>query len=344
METWNLFEFLIRDRAKFESFTIMRDIFIRAKSPLRGFLPWVKKLRYGAWKFQDRLGVRLVISGGKVKFMDVELEFPEGVGLHYSTPLYWNGPDAYECQTSRTIALLAGKSELFLDIGSNVGIYAIYVGKRFPQVKIFAFEPIPAIWQKNRRFHQANQLPDDTVFNLALGDREGPQTIFLPVHETGWEEEQTATLRQDLWQTREQHVEKIEIQCTTLDAFAASHEPMPGLCLLKIDVENYESAVLRGGKNFIAARRPWIVCEILSGQDIDVSTKTRKNNNDEVAALIHEFGYAVFAITSHGLFRMTINDFSRPREFKDFLLVPAERISDQVLYLTPGDAAGLFDS
>jgi FkbM family methyltransferase len=320
----------------------MRDIFIRAKSPLHGILPLLQKLRHGAWKFQDRLGVRLVINGGTVKFMDVELEFPEGVGLHYSTPLYWNGPDAYECQTSRAISLLAGKSKLFLDIGSNVGIYAVYVGKKFSGVKIFAFEPIPAIWQKNRRFHQSNHLPDDTVFNLALGDREGPQTIFLPVYETGWEEEQTATLRQDLWQTREKNVEKIEIHCTTLDAFATGQDLPSGLCLLKIDVENYEAAVLRGGKKFIAERRPWIICEILAGQEIDVSGKTRKNNNTEVAALTEDFDYAVFAITNNGFFRMTAQDFSQPRDFKDFLLVPAEKIPVHVHYLPAAEAAGFF--
>lgn len=313
----------------------MKDIFINPKSPLRGLFPMVRRLRHWAWKFHDRAAIRLVISGGRVRFMDAELEFPERVGLLYSTPLFWNGPDAYESATSRTIALLAGRSKSFLDIGSNIGIYAVYVGVKFPQVKTFAFEPVPSIWNKNRQFHQANHLSDQTVLKLALGDREGPQDIFLPVYASGLEEEQTATLRQDLWQTREARVEKIEIQCTTLDAFAASHPLPEGLCALKIDVENYEAAVLRGGKAFLTARRPWITCEILAGQDIDPVTKIRNNNNSEAVALVRELGYVPFAITADGFFRMTSADFERPRQFKDFLLVPVEVVAESVSYLSP---------
>ena len=313
----------------------MKDIIIGPNSPLRSLFPLVRKLRHWAWKFQDRTAIRLVISGGRVQFMDAELEFPQQVGLHYTTPLLWNGPDAYESATSRTIALLACRSQLFLDIGSNIGIYAVYVGLKFPKVKTFAFEPVPSIWKKNRQFHQANQLSEQSVLNLALSDREGRQDIFLPVYGDGWEEEQTATLRQDLWQTREANVEKIEIQCTTLDAFAASHPLPEGFCCLKIDVENFEAAVLRGGKEFIAARRPWITCEILAGQEIDPATGIRSNNNSEVVALIGELRYAPFAITAEGFFRMTSADFERPRQFKDFLLVPMEAVPENVSYLSP---------
>jgi FkbM family methyltransferase len=193
---------------------------------------------------------------------------------------------------------------------------------------------VPSIWNKNRQFHAANRLSDQSVLNLALSEREGRQQIFLPVSDTGWEEEQTATLRQDLWQTREANVEKIEIQCTTLDAFTASHPLPEGLCTMKIDVENYEAAVLLGGKKFITARRPWMVCEILAGQDIDPVTKIRHNNNSEVVALIQELRYAPFAITADGFFRMTGADFERPRQFKDFLLAPAEAVPESVSYLS----------
>lgn len=316
----------------------MKDLFIKPTSPLRDLFPAVRKLRHWAWKFQDRTAVRLVINGGKVAFMDVELDFPEQVGLHYTTPLFWNGPEAYEGPTSRALALLAGRSRVFLDVGSNIGIYAVYAGRKFPDTKTIAFEPVPSIWQKNRQFHQANGLSDASVLNLALGDREGPQTLFLPVYDTGWEEEQTATLRPDLWQTREANVQKIEIQCTTLDAFAARHELPAGRCAVKIDVENHEAAVFRGGKAFLHARRPWITCEILPGQDIDPVTQVRHNNNGEVVSLIQELRYAPFAITADGFFRLSAADFEQPRGFKDFLLAPAEAVAAGGSYLS---AAGL---
>jgi len=316
--------------------------FITPRSPLRKIIPLVRKTRQWCWKYHDRTGIRFVISGGKIRFMDAELNFPEGVGLQYSTPLFWNGPDAYEASTSRVIATLVRHSRLFLDIGSNIGIYSVYAGVANPGVVTFAFEPVPVIWRKNISFHRANHLPEQGVLNVALSDRIGPQKIYLPVYGTALEEEQTATLRADSWQAHEEKVEEFEIQCLTLDAFAET-TPLPeGACCLKIDVENCEARVLRGGKQFISSRRPWIVCEILPCEDYDPATRTKRNNNRETLALVGEFNYTPFAITADGLFRMTAADFARPREFKDFLLAPVEKIPADVTYLSLASLAELL--
>jgi FkbM family methyltransferase len=309
----------------------VKNFIIKPASPLRAFFPWVGKIRQWSWKIHNRLGIRLVISGGRVRFLDAELDFPENVGLNYATPLFWNGPDAYEAAASRAIALLAGHSKLFLDVGSNIGIYSVYVGIKFPQVKTFAFEPVPDIWEKNRAFHAANHLPVKPVLNLALSDFNGATKIFLPVFANTVEEEQMATLRPEVW-AQHGNVREFEIQCITLDAFAAAQSLPDGICTLKIDVENCEAAVLRGGKNFILRVRPWIVCEILPGQEIDPATKTRRNNNHEMLALIEELGYVAFAITNDGFFRMSAEDFSRPRQFKDFLLAPQEKTATNISF------------
>jgi FkbM family methyltransferase len=320
----------------------MKNIFVKTGSPLRKFFPLVQRLRGWAWKFHNRMGLRLVISGGKVRFMDTELDFAENVGLNYATPLFWNGPDAYEAATSHAIALLAGRSKLFLDIGSNVGIYSVYVGVKYPQVRTIAFEPVPAIWAKNCAFHRANNLSEASVQNLALSDRNGVQKMFIPVYVNAVEEEQVATLRADSWQVHEEKVETFEVECVTLDSFAQT-TPLPdGLCALKIDVENFEAAVLRGAKKFIGTRRPWIICEILPCEEFDPATKTKRINNRETVELIKELGYTPFAITDQGLFRMTAQDFTRPRGLKDFLLAPTEKVPDDTYYLALASLAELL--
>ena len=321
----------------------MKDLLIKPGSPLRKLFPLVQKLRGWAWKFHDRTGIRLIISGGKVRFMDAELEFPENVALTYTTPLFWNGPEAYEAPTSRTIALVAGKSKLFLDIGSNIGIYAVYVGVKFPAVKTIAFEPVPAIWEKNRAFHRANKLSDQVTLNLALSDQDGPQKIFLPIL-AGIEEEQTATLNEKSWQAHAEKVQAIEIQCLTLDTFAAKNPLPAGPCCVKIDVEGFEAAVFRGAKQFLAERRPWIVCELLPCEEFDPVTRTKHNNNREPLAVLEELNYAAFAITAEGFFRMSAADFSRPRSLKDFLLIPKEKISADVSYLAPENVGEMFSA
>jgi FkbM family methyltransferase len=304
----------------------MKNIFVKSGSWLRRSLPLAQKTRSWCWKYFDRTALRLVISGGRIPFMDTVLNFPEGVGLTYSTPLFWNGPEAYETSTSRVLTLLISRSRLFLDVGSNIGIYAVYAGVKYPQVTTFAFEPVPAIRTKNARFHGANGLPETNVLQVALSDEEGSQQFFLPVYNTGVEEEQTGTLNASSWQTNEPVVEKIDVQCTTLDRFAAGRAMPEGHCCVKIDVENHEAAVLRGGRQFIQTRRPWIVCEILPGQHIDAATGKRTNENSEILELMEELQYAGFAITNEGLFRLQAPDFDQPRTFKDFLLAPAERV------------------
>ena len=320
----------------------MKTIIIKPSSPMRIILPLLRKLRGWAGKFHDRIGVRFVVSGSRIRFMDVELNFPKGVGLTYATTLFWNGPEAYEAPTSRAIALLAGKSKLFLDIGSNIGIYAVYVGVKFPQVKVVAFEPVPVIWGKNCKFHRANQLSDQITQNIALSDQDGRQKLFLPVFNTGVDDEETATLNANSWQAHAEKVEAIDIQCLTLDTFAAQNPLPAGRCCVKIDVEGFEAAVLSGGKKFLAERRPWIVCEILPCEDYDATNKTLRNNNGRALGIITELGYAPFVITADGYFRMSAADFSRPRQLKDFLLVPKEKIPGDPTYLTQENMGEIF--
>jgi FkbM family methyltransferase len=248
------------------------------------------------------------------------------VGLNYATPLFWNGSHAYEADTSQLIALLLGRVKSFIDIGSNIGIYAVYAGVRHPQVFVHVFEPIPEIWQKNLSFHRANNLSTERVFNLACGDSNEEQRIFFPQPDQALEEEQTATLRADSWQAETPNVCHLDVRCTTLDSFFHTRGQPPDPCLLKIDVEDFEAGVLRGARSFISRSRPWIICELLP----------REHYNHETLTMITELRYVPFAITPNGLFRMSRLDFSRPRKFKDFLLLPSERIPAEVLYLPVG--------
>ena len=214
---------------------------------------------------------------------------------------------------------------------------------KFPQVQTFAFEPVPVIWEKNRALHRANRLPEQNILKAALSDRDGTQKIFIPIL-AGVEEEQTATLNDKSWQAHGQNTETVEIQCLTLDTFAATHPLTAGRCCVKIDVEGFEAAVFRGGKKFFAARRPWIVCEILACEKYDPVTRTLQNDNRETLELLDELGYVSFAVASEGFFRMSAEDFSRPRTMRDFLLVPREQISATVFYLTLADVGKIFSA
>ena len=106
---------------------------------------------------------------------------------------------------------------------------------------------------------------------------------------------------------------------------------LTGACLLKIDVEDFEAAVLRGARTLVSKCRPWILCEILP----------REHHNRETLALIVAMKYVAFAVTSNGLFRMGGVDFSRTRKLKDFLLLPEEKIPSDICYMPVESLKGI---
>jgi hypothetical protein len=86
---------------------------------------------------------------------------------------------------------------------------------------------------------------------------------------------------------REGYVDELEVQVSTLDT-VASENSLRCPDVVKIDVEGAEAAVLRGGKHiFTATDRPGIVVvEALSTPDGEM-------NDDEVSALLEQYGYSV---------------------------------------------------
>lgn len=67
--------------------------------------------------------------------------------------------------------------DVILDIGGNIGITSIYLANRFPNAKIFTFEPLPKnfeILQKNTELYE-----NISVFNVGLGKEDGSFDIYM---------------------------------------------------------------------------------------------------------------------------------------------------------------------
>ncbi|WP_206018736.1 FkbM family methyltransferase [Rubritalea profundi] len=251
------------------------------------------------------------------------LKFPPKTGFLYSDALFWKGPEAYERETSIVIDTLLDGADTFLDVGSNIGIYSVFAKLKYPQITVHAFEPIPDIFRKNIAFHRANGLDVTLAHNIGCGDTNTTQQIYLPCPENALEEEQTATLRPDSWQASSNEMRLIDIECVSIDQFMEGYKKQIGCCFMKIDVEDFEAAVLRGASEFITKNSPFILCEILP----------REHGNVETVALVRKLGYRSFAVTREGLFEIKGDDFNRPRSIKDFLLIPADKLDAGIHYI-----------
>lgn len=67
-----------------------------------------------------------------------------GDGDYWASRYWWHGWDAYEPETLGLWLRLAERASTVLDVGANVGIFALVAGLANPSASCYAFEPLPA--------------------------------------------------------------------------------------------------------------------------------------------------------------------------------------------------------
>lgn len=256
------------------------------------------------------------INGCEVNYDGVKLVFPPGIGVReYTNGLFWEGAGGFEPLTAGVLKALMPSARTFVDIGSNIGIYAVLARKWNPSVAVHAFEPVDAIHERNVSFHAANNLSAESVHRLACSDCDEERIIHIPLHQGSLEAETTgSSLRTDSWQATAARRRDLAVRCVRLDSFFSTRE-IPPPSVWKIDVEDHEAAALRGAAETIRRVRPVIVCEILY----------REHRNRETLDAIASLDYEIWAVASGGVFRVREGDFAGTRPFRDVLLCPRGR-------------------
>ncbi len=125
----------------------------------------------------------------------------------------------------------------FVDVGANVGGYAVRAASW--DMKVYAFEPNPhnlALLRRNIEINNASV----NVLPFALGSRAGKASLS-PVGGV------SRIVKED----------GVEVEMRTLDSFE-----LPGVDLLKVDVEGYELEVIKGAKLTLEKYHPVIMIEM----------------------------------------------------------------------------------
>lgn len=134
-----------------------------------------------------------------------------------------------------------------IDVGANVGQFAIAVAKIFPDVKVHSFEPNPACAQTLGR--NVSSLSNVTVHQLALGDSEGDVAFHVNSHSHSSSILPLSTNHKSAF-PHARELETIQVPLSTLDRiFEATTFASP--VLLKLDVQGYEVQVMRGAREFL---------------------------------------------------------------------------------------------
>jgi FkbM family methyltransferase len=146
----------------------------------------------------------------------------------------------------------------FADVGANVGYYtwfaAAVVG---PAGRVLAFEPGPYAYDSLQRVIRENGVGNVECWQVALSDRSGRGTLYVPQRAVGNYNPSLTPYLPDM--------EPIEVSIETLDALLERLD-VRRIDLMKVDVEGHELCVFRGAERAIRERRIGaILCEFNEG-------------------------------------------------------------------------------
>ena len=143
-----------------------------------------------------------------------------------------------------------------LDVGANTGQYASEIRRWGFRGRIESFEPTPAAFEQLTRAAAAD--PGWVCHQLALGDREGTAELNVTANAAS-SSLRGVTIDQRRREPGATVVQVLSVPITRLDSFALAL-PQQGM-LLKLDVQGYEDAVLRGAEA-ILPKISLVECEL----------------------------------------------------------------------------------
>ncbi|HAA04338.1 MAG TPA: hypothetical protein DCE18_13270 [Syntrophobacteraceae bacterium] len=146
--------------------------------------------------------------------------------------------------------------EIIVDVGANVGQFALAAALHFPESRIYSFEPLPDVF--DQLLENTRRKLNIKTFNCALGNRKDRIPFFrneytrlsssLKIHENN----KHLRYNQNLTCLIEVDLVKLDEFTTLLDIKSPS--------LLKLDVQGMEIDVISGGMNALS-QIDFILCE-----------------------------------------------------------------------------------
>ncbi|GAK49450.1 methyltransferase FkbM family [Candidatus Moduliflexus flocculans] len=136
---------------------------------------------------------------------------------------------------------------IVFDVGANVGHYSQMCHEINPFLHLYAFEPLPANYEKLHSW-ALSQTGNITTVNLGCGERNEMIEIYDYAEVNG---SSHASLYKDVFEKiHRADAKPTQINLVKLDDFAREKN-IEQIYLLKIDVEGHELSVLRGTENLI---------------------------------------------------------------------------------------------
>ncbi len=200
-------------------------------------------------------------------------------------PAFWIMPDDIICREILLngyyekelmfgmTSLVKNRSGTVLDVGANIGNHTIFFSRSFGHV--IAFEPVPRnCWILKANLH-LNSASNVVLVEKALGDRN--EFLYLAQDDP----KNTNDGLSPLADSRTGSRDRVEVARGD-DVLREMMYPAP-VTMIKVDVEGFESKVIKGLRETIMQYRPTIFWEAFSSQ-----------NALETRAVLEDMGYRNF--------------------------------------------------
>jgi FkbM family methyltransferase len=141
---------------------------------------------------------------------------------------------------------------IFVDIGGNLGQFALFAAKRVPQGKVHAFEPAPHNFARLQEHVQLNGFTNVVLNQAAVAKTAGTITIFVP---RNYNSGAISIYPDQSWDADERIVPTIR-----LDDYALENQ-LARVDVIKLDIEGAELDALEGSLNMLRQHRPDVLME-----------------------------------------------------------------------------------
>ncbi|KMQ72131.1 FkbM family methyltransferase [Chryseobacterium koreense] len=153
----------------------------------------------------------------------------------------------YEKDIIRKIREHLSPEKTMLDIGGNIGQHSLLLAPYCK--KIYAFEPIPAIYSEFKQSISANRYENIELHNTAISDENSEKTIYFSSKNAG-----SSSFLSILAENRT----PIKVHTSKIADIISNDVKVD---VVKIDVEGFEAKVILGNRDFFVKNRPIIFLE-----------------------------------------------------------------------------------
>ena len=175
-----------------------------------------------------------------------------------------------------------GRGGVAIDVGANIGLFALTMAAAQPTVTVHAFEPVPSNYARLVGNVERNRCANVVAHQLAVSDSNG----FVRFTS---DDASPATNRISSEGSARM------VRSITLDDYCRACG-IGGVDLLKVDVEGAEPLVLRGAASLLAAGRiKAMLIEVCPGNLVPFSFSVR-----EISRPLSEAGYALVKLLPDG--------------------------------------------